>query len=279
MPPLFPQNKPGAPSWLERHQGTLTKGAALAGGLTILGVGVYEAANFLYQIGCPSCGVPACVALQNSLAEIDAQIGTIYYTSSHHQNGTFTLAQASALSTLYQEQSNVIAAMQGDCPASAGAQASKTLDLVIRWAGWVARGLMVAGGIVIGVQGVRWLIRKTGGSQSDPGQPPKSIDDLGPPEEPTDPPASFGQTVAGADLADQQAAGVPGGQIEDIAANLVDTDPAVTVSSTISDFFASVAATAEEAWVAVYDALASIWNVITTVVEDLYADLLVFLGL
>jgi hypothetical protein len=275
---LVPQNKPSSSSWLDRHQGTIVKGALIGGGVVIGGVVVYELANFIVQsTGCPSCGVPACQALQNSLATIDAQIGTIYYTASHSQGGTFTAGQKSSLSTLYQQQASIISQMQTSCPASTGAQASQTLDQIVRWAGWVAIGLLTLGGIYIGALGTRWFIRKLGGSKSDPGTPPKSIDDLGPPEEATNPAASFGQTVAGADLADQEANGVPASTISDIQTSLAADDPAIDISTDIATFYSSVAASAESAWITVYEILDTIWEAITTTISDLYADLTLFL--
>ncbi len=271
---VHPRSPPG---WFQRHGKDLLIGSAVVGGVAVAGAVAWTLVSGFGGFGGQP---PACVALQNQLSQLQAQMMAIYAQAAQ-QGGTFGSSQQAEVQSLQNQIANVISSIASTCNASPGQSLTKTINQIIAYAGWVAIGIVIALGIYVGLRAaiaIRSLINRWGGSRTSPGQPPKTPAD-------TDVPDTFNPSTMGTDAANAEVAGevdtgaIDASQAQSAAANLAASDPAVGVADQISAFFTDAASTATETVAAVLDALVAAWDAIVTALSDAYFALLGLLGL
>jgi hypothetical protein len=259
------------PSWLRQHGKTV---AEL--GLVVAGVAVGAAVVWtVVQAITGGAQPPACTALQNQLAQLQAQQFAIYKQGAA-QGGTFTQSQASEVQSLQTQIASVINQMTNTCVAPPGSTLEKWINQAIVYAGWVALALVGIVGVGVSALVIRWFVRRWGGSASNPDSPPSSPADVTVSSE-------FDQATMGSDAADGEVAGeygsgaISSSDASSVASNLALNDPATGVAGQISAFFTSAAETASDVIAAILDALATLWSFLVTALSDAAFEFTLFL--
>lgn len=260
-------------SWWDRNKVKVLKTSLVVGGIAIVGAVTYVVISALLG-GQQS---PACTALQNQLYALQKQEMAIYRQAAD-QGGTFTAAQQAEIQSINSSIASVVGQLSQTCVASPGTTLEKTIDQIIiygLWAAAIAAGIIVAG---VTIYAIRWLIKRWGGPKDGSQRPPSSPSDV-------EPSTEFDDSTAGTDAAMGRVANnfesgqIDASQASETAANLSASDPAIGVSSAISDFFANLADTVTETIAVVLDALSAVWAAIVDALDAVYTEIAIFLGI
>lgn len=217
-----------------REASTGTKVAIALGVGSVAAFAIYE----LYQT--TQYQGAGCTELQKELASVIAQQFTIYNNAVTYHQGTMTASQQSQITTLQKEQTSLVNQIGKDCNAPVGTTLTEYLDKVITYASWVAIALIAFAGIVLTARALSFLRSRWGGSVSNPGNPPTSPDDSGPPSGFQAP--SVNMDYAGAQTVQNVNSGViTPEQGTNTLSEIADTDPVAVNSTVLSDYAATLA--------------------------------------
>lgn len=254
-----------------------SKAVKIGAGIAIAGGGGFLAYEFYKAFTSPQGA--GCSQLQDQLANVQKQQFVIINNDVKYHGGTVPSADQTKIATLQKEQAKLVKEIANQCTLPAGQQLQKSLDQVIAYTGWLALGLLIAGGVILSARATSWFLKKWGGSKTDPNTSPTTPDEA-------DPPADFSMNTMSADAS----SGFTLTNVDDNIITPTDglnvmsayqaTDPMVAEATSIEDAYTALAqeATLEELYV-FFDDLAVAMETIETADDAIITDAIIDLVL